>query len=265
MVFMCAAMRIVPCQVPCPSYSTNFHLLSALHLYLCLTHSSVYTLTRNHYNRIVYDSDMAGHDPVPRSHGGNCDCRCDRGQERDSQDFKIISAVGSGFAYFRVVRDVLQTIGCGVQGEINLHFDTYSLVRLLLAGRQQQGIIHIVYFEVLDSLQPTIPTECILFTTPPVNNQTERVEQKNKAGDEAPDEEIEEAEEEEQSQSHENTDIILSDSPTHDTEQPQHSESEQQDELSLEQSMRDDSYKQVSLGPTPNSDFTAPDADYTDP
>eukprot|EP00808_Paulinella_micropora_P030885 g70894.t1 len=54
-------------------------------------------------------------------------------------------------------------------------------------------------------------------------------------------------------------------SPTHDTEQPQHSESEQQDELSLEQSLQDDSYKQVSIGPTPNSDFTAPDADYTDP
>eukprot|EP00808_Paulinella_micropora_P014446 g3260.t1 len=62
---------------------------------------------------------------------------------------------------------------------------------------------------------------------------------------------------------HENTDIP--DSPTHDPEQPQHSESEQQDELSLEQSMRDDSYKQVSIGLTPNSDFKAPDADYTDP
>eukprot|EP00808_Paulinella_micropora_P027536 g52887.t1 len=62
---------------------------------------------------------------------------------------------------------------------------------------------------------------------------------------------------------HENTNIP--DSPTHDTEQPQHSESEQQDELSLEQSLQDDSYKQVSIGPTPNSDFTAPDADYTDP
>eukprot|EP00808_Paulinella_micropora_P009842 g82476.t1 len=62
---------------------------------------------------------------------------------------------------------------------------------------------------------------------------------------------------------HENTNTP--DSPTHDTEQPQHSESEQQDELSLEQSLQDDSYKQVSIGPTPNSDFTAPDADYTDP
>eukprot|EP00808_Paulinella_micropora_P005298 g44349.t1 len=62
---------------------------------------------------------------------------------------------------------------------------------------------------------------------------------------------------------HENTNTP--DSSTHDTEQPQHSESEQQDELSLEQSMQDDSYKQVSIGPTPNSDFTAPDADYTDP
>eukprot|EP00808_Paulinella_micropora_P018558 g1101.t1 len=73
---------------------------------------------------------------VSRSHGGDCDCRCDRGQERDSQDFKIISSVGSGFSYFQVVRGVLQIIGlfprCGVQGEINLHFDTYSLVRLLL-------------------------------------------------------------------------------------------------------------------------------------
>eukprot|EP00808_Paulinella_micropora_P000950 g62783.t1 len=62
---------------------------------------------------------------------------------------------------------------------------------------------------------------------------------------------------------HENTNIP--DSPTHDTEQPQHSESEHQDELSLEQSLQNDSYKQVSIGPTPNSDFTAPDADYTDP
>eukprot|EP00808_Paulinella_micropora_P002111 g16902.t1 len=62
---------------------------------------------------------------------------------------------------------------------------------------------------------------------------------------------------------HENTNTP--DSPTHDTEQPQHSESEQQDELSLEQSLQDDSYKQVSIGPTPNSEFTAPDADYTDP
>eukprot|EP00808_Paulinella_micropora_P028972 g4440.t1 len=62
---------------------------------------------------------------------------------------------------------------------------------------------------------------------------------------------------------HENTNTP--DSPTHDTEQPQHSESEQQDELSLEQSLQEDSYKQVSIGPTPNSDFTAPDADYTDP
>eukprot|EP00808_Paulinella_micropora_P013840 g23965.t1 len=62
---------------------------------------------------------------------------------------------------------------------------------------------------------------------------------------------------------HENTNTP--DSPTHDTEQPQHSESEQQDELRLEQSLQDDSYKQVSIGPTSNSDFTAPDADYTDP
>eukprot|EP00808_Paulinella_micropora_P001946 g48871.t1 len=62
---------------------------------------------------------------------------------------------------------------------------------------------------------------------------------------------------------HENTNIP--DSPTHDTKQPQHSESEQQDELSLKQSLQDDSYKQVSIGPTPNSDFTAQDADYTEP
>eukprot|EP00808_Paulinella_micropora_P023518 g12669.t1 len=62
---------------------------------------------------------------------------------------------------------------------------------------------------------------------------------------------------------HENTNTP--DSPTHDTKQPQHSESEQQNELSLEQSLQDDSYKNVSIGPTPNSDFTAPDADYTDP
>eukprot|EP00808_Paulinella_micropora_P018212 g29044.t1 len=62
---------------------------------------------------------------------------------------------------------------------------------------------------------------------------------------------------------HENTNIP--DSPTHDTKQPQHSESEQQDELSLKQSSQDYSYKQVSIGPTPNFDFTAPDTDYTDP
>eukprot|EP00808_Paulinella_micropora_P004824 g71151.t1 len=85
---------------------------------------------------------------VSRSHGGDCDCRCDRGQERDSQDFKIISAVGSGFAYFRVVRGVLQIIGCGVQGKINLHFDTYSLVRLLLVGCRQ-FILGWVFFGIV--------------------------------------------------------------------------------------------------------------------
>eukprot|EP00808_Paulinella_micropora_P010706 g71804.t1 len=55
MVFMCAAMRIVPCQVilspscnllTClqfpASYSTNFHPLSALHLYLSRPLKCVY-------------------------------------------------------------------------------------------------------------------------------------------------------------------------------------------------------------------------------
>eukprot|EP00808_Paulinella_micropora_P007161 g58455.t1 len=72
---------------------------------------------------------------------------CDRGQERDSQDFKIISAVGSGFAYFRV-RGVLQIIGCGVQGGINLHFDT--LVRLLLVGCRR-FILGWVFFGIVSS------------------------------------------------------------------------------------------------------------------
>eukprot|EP00808_Paulinella_micropora_P003780 g65036.t1 len=55
------------------------------------------------------------------------------------------------------------------------------------------------------------------------------------------------------------------DSPTYKIEEPHDRKSEDQDELSFEQSMHDEIDKQVSIGPTTTSDFTTPDANHTDP
>eukprot|EP00808_Paulinella_micropora_P011866 g5169.t1 len=55
------------------------------------------------------------------------------------------------------------------------------------------------------------------------------------------------------------------DSPTHEQGLQEKRKSDQQDEISIEQSLADDQDTNLSTGPMPSSDFTAPEEPHTDP
>eukprot|EP00808_Paulinella_micropora_P012355 g77686.t1 len=55
------------------------------------------------------------------------------------------------------------------------------------------------------------------------------------------------------------------DSPTHEQGLQEEQKSDQQDEISIEQSLADDQDTNLSTGPMPSSDFTAPEEPHTDP
>eukprot|EP00808_Paulinella_micropora_P024621 g33064.t1 len=55
------------------------------------------------------------------------------------------------------------------------------------------------------------------------------------------------------------------DSPTHEQGLQEEQKSDQQDEISIEQSLADDQDTNLSTGPIPSSDFTAPEEPHTDP
>eukprot|EP00808_Paulinella_micropora_P014947 g12201.t1 len=55
------------------------------------------------------------------------------------------------------------------------------------------------------------------------------------------------------------------DSPTHEQGLQEEQKSDQQDEISIEQSLADDQDTNISTGPIPSSDFTAPEEPHTDP
>eukprot|EP00808_Paulinella_micropora_P017358 g52915.t1 len=55
------------------------------------------------------------------------------------------------------------------------------------------------------------------------------------------------------------------DSPTHEQGLQEEQKSDQQDEISIEQSLADDQDTNLSTGPMPSSDFTAPEEPPTDP
>eukprot|EP00808_Paulinella_micropora_P014241 g30338.t1 len=191
MVFMCAAIRIVPCQV---ILSPSCNLLTCLQFPVpptlptstfCL-HCTSISVSPTQCLLFPY-IDLCGNHSVDFGviYGGNImkvrkvvkvclghtattatvdvtqffACflawsvlyvyidRCDRGQAQEGHDLKTISGTDSGFAYFRVVFGVYKLSGlfprCGIQGEINLHFDTYLLCRKAATGHYP----YIVYFE----------------------------------------------------------------------------------------------------------------------
>eukprot|EP00808_Paulinella_micropora_P017704 g54591.t1 len=55
------------------------------------------------------------------------------------------------------------------------------------------------------------------------------------------------------------------DSPTHEQGLQEEQKSDQQDEISIEQSLADNQDTNLSTGPMPSSDFTAPEEPHTDP
>eukprot|EP00808_Paulinella_micropora_P021351 g40554.t1 len=54
------------------------------------------------------------------------------------------------------------------------------------------------------------------------------------------------------------------DSPTHEQGLQEEQKSDQQDEIRIEQSLADDQDTNLSTGPMPSSDFTAPEEPHTD-